>query len=175
MRRYDLPRSRSIKYPGQIKTIFTSSQFTEYVQHQVLHQMQQQEPTRWKPPDAVMVMIMMMNCFCGMVQRRKVFSLVSSRDYCQRSSPSRISDTLRAEFEPAQNLSSGFVEWSCAVATVYHDGSAYSTKRFQPVEQQEELVGAMLLRLSRTNGFSYILCQGLDSILRFVVNLAFLS
>ena len=58
---------------------------------------------------------MMMNCFCGMVDRRKAFSLISSRDNCQRSSPSRISDTPRAGFEPAQNLSSGLVEWSCAV------------------------------------------------------------
>ena len=58
---------------------------------------------------------MMMNCFCGMVDRRKAFSLISSRDHCQRSSPSRISDTPRAWFEPAQNLSSGLVEWSCAV------------------------------------------------------------
>ena len=48
-------------------------------------------------------------CFCGTVDRQKTFSLISSRDHCQRSSPSRISDTLRA-FEPAQNLSSGFVE-----------------------------------------------------------------
>ena len=35
--------------------------------------------------------------------------------HCQRSSPSRISDTPRAGFQPAQNLSSGLVEWSCAV------------------------------------------------------------
>ena len=42
-------------------------------------------------------------------------SLISSRDHCQRSSPSRISDTPRAGFEPAQSLSSGLVEWSCAV------------------------------------------------------------
>ena len=35
-----------------------------------------------------------LNCFCGMVDRRKAFSLISSRDHCQRSSPSRISDTL---------------------------------------------------------------------------------
>ena len=40
-----------------------------------------------------MMMMMMMNCCCGMVDRRKVFSLISSRDHCQRSSPSRISDT----------------------------------------------------------------------------------
>ena len=48
--------------------------------------------------------------FCGMVDRRKAFSFISSRDHCQRSSPSRISDTPRAGFEPAQNLSSGFAE-----------------------------------------------------------------
>ena len=63
----------------------------------------------------MMMMKMMMNCFCGMVDRRKTFSLISSRDHCQRSSPSRISDTPRVGFEPAQNLSSGLVEWSCAV------------------------------------------------------------
>ena len=58
----------------------------------------------------MMMMMMMMNCFCGMVDRRKAFSLISSRDHCQRSSPLRISDTLRARFEPAQNLSTGLVE-----------------------------------------------------------------
>ena len=43
-----------------------------------------------------MVMMMMMtkmNCFCGMVDRRKALSLISSRDHYQKSSPSRISDT----------------------------------------------------------------------------------
>ena len=63
----------------------------------------------------LMMMMMMMNCFCGMIDRRKAISLISSRDHCQRSSPSRISNTPRAGFEPAQNLSSGLVEWSCAV------------------------------------------------------------
>ena len=33
---------------------------------------------------------LMMNCFCGMVDRRKAFSLISSRDHCQRSLPSQI-------------------------------------------------------------------------------------
>ena len=63
-------------------------------------------------PDLMMMMMMMMmvNCFCGMVDRQKAFSLVSSRDHCQRFSPLRISDTLRAGIEPAQNLSSGLVE-----------------------------------------------------------------
>ena len=59
--------------------------------------------------------MMMMNCFCGMVDQRKAFSLISSRDHCHRSSPSWISDTPLAGSEPAQNLSSGLNEWSCAV------------------------------------------------------------
>ena len=48
--------------------------------------------------------------FCGMVDRRKVLSLISSRDHCQRSLPSQISNPPRAGFKPAQNLSSGLVE-----------------------------------------------------------------
>ena len=63
--------------------------------------------------------VMMMNCFYGMVDRRKVFSLISSRNHCQRSSPTQISDTRRAGFEPAQNLSSGLVEWRCAVVITW--------------------------------------------------------
>ena len=50
-----------------------------------------------------------------MVDRRTAFSLISSQDHFQRSSPSPISDTPRAGIEPAQSLSSGLVEWSCAV------------------------------------------------------------
>ena len=42
--------------------------------------------------------------FCGMADQRKTF----------RFSPSRISDMLQTGCEPAYNLSSGFVEWSCA-------------------------------------------------------------
>ena len=57
----------------------------------------------------------MMNCFCSIVDQWKMSSLISSRDYYQRSSLLQISDMLRAGFEPAQNLSSGFVEWSCSV------------------------------------------------------------
>ena len=56
--------------------------------------------------------MMMMNCFCGMVDRRKAFSLISIRDHCQRSSPWRIFDTPLAGFDPVQSLSSGLVEWS---------------------------------------------------------------
>ena len=53
--------------------------------------------------------------FCCMVDRQKAFSFISSRDHCQRSSPSRISNTLRVGFEPAQSLSSGLVESRFAV------------------------------------------------------------
>ena len=63
----------------------------------------------------MMMMMMMINCFCGVGGRRKEFSLISSRSYCQISSPSRISNTPRAGFEPTQDPSLGFVEWSCAV------------------------------------------------------------
>ena len=44
------------------------------------------------------MMIIMINRFSSMVDRRKAFSLISSRDHCQRSSPSRISNTPRAGF-----------------------------------------------------------------------------
>ena len=62
--------------------------------------------------------MIMMNYFSRIVDRWKAFSLISSRDHCQRSSPSRISDTTQAGFEPAQNLSSGFAEWSCTVVII---------------------------------------------------------
>ena len=41
--------------------------------------------------------------------------LIPSCDHCQRYSPLQISDTSQAGFEPAENLSSDFVELSCAV------------------------------------------------------------
>ena len=63
----------------------------------------------------MMMMMTMINSFCDMVDRRKAFSLISSQDHCQRSSPSQISDRSHAWFEPVQNLSSGLVEWSWAV------------------------------------------------------------
>ena len=50
-----------------------------------------------------------MNCFCGMVDRRKACNLISCQNHCQRSSPSRISGTLRTGFEPAQDLSSAII------------------------------------------------------------------
>ena len=56
------------------------------------------------------MIMMMMNCFCGMVDQGKALSLISSRDLCQRFSQSQILDTPRAGFELTQNLSSAFVE-----------------------------------------------------------------
>ena len=47
------------------------------------------------------------NCYCGKVDQRKTNSLINSRDHCQRPLPLRISLTLRAGFEPVQNLISG--------------------------------------------------------------------
>ena len=55
------------------------------------------------------------DCFCGMVDQQKVFSLISSPEHCQRSLPSQISHMPHAGFEFEQNLSSGFIEWSYAV------------------------------------------------------------
>ena len=52
------------------------------------------------------MILTIINCFCGMV---------SNRGYCQRSSPSRISNTPRARFEPVENLISGFIELNCAL------------------------------------------------------------
>ena len=48
--------------------------------------------------------VLIVNCFCGTVNRQKAFSLISSRERCQSSSPSQIYDTPRAGFAPAQNL-----------------------------------------------------------------------
>ena len=59
--------------------------------------------------------LMMMNCFCRMVNWRKTFSFRFNVDHCQRFSPSQISDTLWAGFESAHNLSLDFVQQSCAI------------------------------------------------------------
>ena len=58
----------------------------------------------------MMMMMMMMNSFCGMVDRRKALSPISSRHHYHGPSRSQISDTPRAIFESAENLSSDFDE-----------------------------------------------------------------
>ena len=74
--------------------------------------------------------VMMMNCFCGMVDRRMAFSLISSRD--QGPGP-------RAGFEPAQNLSSGLVEWSCAVVITTTPRQSVQLKVFDTSNNNIEL------------------------------------
>ena len=57
----------------------------------------------------MMIMMIMMNCLCGMVDRRKAFSFIFVRDNCQRSSPSQISDTMRAGHAPQfSNMKLGY-------------------------------------------------------------------
>ena len=50
-----------------------------------------------------------------MVDQQKTLNFISGQNDCQKFSPSQISNMLQAGFEPALNLSSGFVEGSCAV------------------------------------------------------------
>ena len=42
-------------------------------------------------------------------------TLLSSRNHCPWFSPSQIPNALRTGYKPAQNLSSDFVEWTCAL------------------------------------------------------------
>ena len=60
----------------------------------------------------------MMNCFCRMVDQQKVLSFSSTQVHCQRFSSLQMSHMLQAVFEPVQNLSSDFIEKSCAVVII---------------------------------------------------------
>ena len=53
--------------------------------------------------------------FSGMLDQGKALRLISSRNHCWGFSTMHTFDTLQARFKPVQNLSSRFVEWSCAV------------------------------------------------------------
>ena len=55
------------------------------------------------------VMMIITNCFCGMVDRQKACTPYFQPGLFQRFSPSQISDTPRERL----NLSSDVVEWSC--------------------------------------------------------------
>ena len=103
------------------------------------------------------MMIMMMNCFCGMVDRRKTCSLIFSQDHSQRSSPLRISDTLRAEFEPAQNFSSGLVEWSCAVVITT------TPRRHKVNELQKNEEGGRQQIFTLWGGGHYLMLLGVEN------------
>ena len=90
-------------------------------------------------------MMKMMNCFCGMVDQWKAFSLISSRDHCQRSSPSRISDTpsrVWACAEPEFRLS-----WMKLCSSDNHYTTApriiplyYLTKNYSTILSDKELL-----------------------------------
>ena len=58
---------------------------------------------------------------CRIVDRRLVISFMSSRDYCQRLSLSKIFDTPLAGFEPVSSLSSDFIEWNLQLCSPLHD------------------------------------------------------
>ena len=62
----------------------------------------------------LMMLMAIMNCFSGMIEQQKVFSLISSRDHCQRSHQRK---SLARREQDLNNLSSGFGEWSCAILT----------------------------------------------------------
>ena len=61
-------------------------------------------------------MMLTLNCFYGMVDRRKTLHLNSSLTYSQSFPLLQIFDTSWG-FEPALNLSEDFAKWSCAVVT----------------------------------------------------------
>ena len=68
--------------------------------------------------------------FCVMLDWLKVFSLISSWDHFLRSSSLRIPDTLHAGYESVQTLSSGLVDWSCALVittTLWCHWQSYSS------------------------------------------------
>ena len=54
--------------------------------------------------------MLMTGRFCGMNDRRKAFSFISSRDFYQWFLSSQISDRPQVGFEPALNESADFVE-----------------------------------------------------------------
>ena len=75
---------------------------------------------------------MMMNCFCGIIDRRKAFSLISSRDHCQRSSPLRISDMPSRVWtcaEPEFRLS-----WMKLCSSESFIGNQFHGERFRKME-----------------------------------------
>ena len=61
------------------------------------------------------MMMMMLNCFYGVVDRQKWCSFISNRSHYQRFSPLQISDTPPARFDPVQDLSSTLAKLGCTV------------------------------------------------------------
>ena len=79
----------------------------------------------------MMMLMVMMNCFDGMVDRqREIISLISIWDNCQRFSPSQISNKPRTGFELAQNVNLDFAKRSFAVVLTTTP-RRYKTSRMQ--------------------------------------------
>ena len=100
----------------------------------------------WMQFSRVTLWIEFMNCFCGMVDQQKTFSLISSRVHCQRSTSLQISDMLWAGFEHAQNLSSGLVEWSYSVVIT-------TTPQHQDIKNFQRHVCAFFSKMYKSQGF----------------------
>ena len=68
----------------------------------------------------LLIMMMLMSYFFGMFERRMAFSLISSGDHCQRSSPLRISNSrfwtgAEPVFKPSlMNLGSSYSHYTTA-------------------------------------------------------------
>ena len=86
---------------------------------------------------------------CGIVDRRRTFSLISSRDDCQRSLPSRISDTSLAGFELAQNLSSR-LSWMKLCSVDNHCIATWINKN-KPIENMKINFHKFLFRIKKKN------------------------
>ena len=89
----------------------------------------------------MMMMMMMINCFCGMVDRRKAFSLISSLDHCQRSSPpahfaSRVWTCAEPEFSALNRTFMGKIRKFChfslenSITSEYSSGKSLTAKNF---------------------------------------------
>ena len=114
----------------------------------------------------MMMMMMMMNYFCCMVDQRKAFSLNSSRGHCQRSSPSQISNTMWAGFEPVQSMNSSFVEWSCTVVMTTTPHYAHIIKE----KQKSSLLKLSFLVAKKTSQNLNISCTFYVSMMKLCLS-----
>ena len=94
---------------------------------------------------------MMMNCFIRMVDRRKPFSLISSRGHSQRFYPSQISNKLQAGFKSVKSLGSDFAELSCATLCWIE---MYSSNNHYTKVSLKNIYGSLSLSLSLSLSFS---------------------
>ena len=85
---------------------------------------------------------MVRNCFFGMVDNQRVFSIVSSWNYCQKILPSPTSSMPWAGFKHAQNLISDFAEWCSAVVITttpqHHIGISVAKRNMILVSKYEK-------------------------------------